>query len=83
LEKKSKKEKKKTTKEEQEDKDAADYKDRLELQCKITKINQLIPKRWMATATSEKFLTTIGARLRTESQETTTGVFCADALIIV
>jgi hypothetical protein len=40
--KKSKKKKKKTTKE-KEDKDAADYKERLKLQHKITKINQLIP----------------------------------------
>jgi hypothetical protein len=37
----------------------------------------------MATATSERFLTTIGARLRTKSQETSMGVYCADALIVV
>ncbi len=41
--KKSEKKKKKTTKE-KEDKDAADYKKRLELQHKITKINLLIPQ---------------------------------------
>ncbi len=37
------KKKNKTTKE-KEDKDASDYKERLELQRKITKINQLIPQ---------------------------------------
>jgi hypothetical protein len=40
---KSEKKKNKTTKE-KEDKDALDYKERLELQNKITKINQLIPQ---------------------------------------
>jgi hypothetical protein len=43
LEKKSEKKKKKTTKE-KEEKDAADYMERLELQRKINKINQLIPQ---------------------------------------
>jgi hypothetical protein len=41
--KKSEKKKKKAIKG-KKDKDAADYKERLELQCKITKINQLIPQ---------------------------------------
>jgi hypothetical protein len=41
--KKSEKKKKKTMKG-KKDKDAVDYNKRLELQCKITKINQLIPK---------------------------------------
>jgi hypothetical protein len=41
--KESEKKKKKTTKEKKEN-DAAVYNKRLELQCKITKINQLIPK---------------------------------------
>jgi hypothetical protein len=40
---KSEKKKNKMTKE-KEDKEASDYKERLELQCKITKIDQLIPQ---------------------------------------
>jgi hypothetical protein len=32
---------------------------------------------------TERFLMTIGVRLKTESQETTTGVFFANALIMV
>jgi hypothetical protein len=43
LEKKSKKKKKKTKKV-KEDKDAVEYKERLKLQCKITKNNLLIPQ---------------------------------------
>jgi hypothetical protein len=35
--------KKKKIMKEKEDKDAADYKEKLELQCKNTKINQMIP----------------------------------------
>jgi hypothetical protein len=36
--------KKNKMKKEKEDKEASDYKERLELQCKITKVNQLIPQ---------------------------------------
>ncbi len=41
---KEKSEEKKKTMKEKEDKEASDYKERLELQRKITKINQLIPQ---------------------------------------
>ncbi len=66
-----------------EDKDAAEYKERLELQHKITKINLLIPQVMDGYCKIKKTLTTIGARSRTESWETTMGLFCADALNMV
>jgi hypothetical protein len=58
---------------------------RRDLNCnvKLPKLINSIPKLLMATAISERFLATIGARLRTKSQETTMGIFCADVLIMV
>jgi hypothetical protein len=63
------------TSKEKEDKDASDYKERLELQRKITKINQLIPQVVDGYCNSRKIPMTIGARLRSKSRETTTGIF--------
>ncbi len=82
---KEKSEKKKNkTRKEKKGKEASDYNERLELQRKITKLINWFPKSWMATATStERVLTTIEAKLRKESQETSTGIFCADAVIMV
>jgi hypothetical protein len=59
-----------------EDNYASDYKERLELQCIIAKINQLISQVVDGHCNIRKFLTAIGARSRTKSQETTMGVCC-------
>jgi hypothetical protein len=58
---------------------------RRDLNCniKLAKNNQLIPQDVDGYCNFRRFLTTIGARSRTDTGETTIGIFYADALIMV
>jgi hypothetical protein len=79
---KSDKKKNKTTKE-KEDKDALDYKERLGLQGKITKINQLIPQVMDGYCNIRKIPENYRSKVEDRVTRTAMGVFCADAVIMV
>ncbi len=80
---KSGKKKNQTTKE-KEDEEASDYKERLKLQRKIPKINQLIPHSVDGYCNSyRKIPDKYRSKVKDRVTKTTTGIFCADALIMV
>ncbi len=68
---------------EKEDKVAADYKERLDLRHKITKINQLNPQVVDGYCNIRKIPDNYRRTVERKLKKTTTGVFCTYELIMV